>query len=145
MSIQTDVSDYDQVKNMLQQTVNSFGSIDIFVNNAGMAKDNLIFNMTPDEWQRVMDINCGGVFNCTKASMEYFMAKRDGVIVNISSVMGERGWIGESNYAASKGAINAFTRCSTVELARLGVRVNAVMPGFCPTELVSGLMAKDGG
>ena len=60
------------------------------------------------------------------------------MIVNISSVMGERGWIGESNYAASKGAINAFTRCCAIELARFGVRVNAVLPGFVPTELVEG-------
>ena len=67
------------------------------------------------------------------------------MIVNISSVMGERGWIGESNYSASKGAVNAFTRCCAVELARFGIRVNAVLPGFAPTELVAGLIEKDGG
>jgi 3-oxoacyl-[acyl-carrier protein] reductase len=65
--------------------------------------------------------------------------------VNVSSVMGERGWTGESNYAASKGAINAFTRCAALELARFGIRVNAVLPGFAPTEMVSGIVAKDGG
>jgi len=65
--------------------------------------------------------------------------------VNVSSVMGERGWIGESNYAASKGAVNAFTRCCAMELARFGVRINALLPGFSPTELVAGLGAKDGG
>jgi 3-oxoacyl-[acyl-carrier protein] reductase len=92
-----------------------------------------------------MRINFGGVFNCTKAAMTHFMGQRDGVIVNISSVMGERGWIGESNYAASKGAVNAFTRCCAVELARFGVRVNAVLPGFAPTDIVAGLLAKDGG
>jgi 3-oxoacyl-[acyl-carrier protein] reductase len=92
-----------------------------------------------------MRVNFGGVFNCTKAVMGHFMAQREGVIVNVSSVMGERGWIGESNYSASKGAVNAFTRCSAVELARFGVRVNAVMPGFSPTELVAGLTQKDGG
>jgi 3-oxoacyl-[acyl-carrier protein] reductase len=67
------------------------------------------------------------------------------VIINVSSVMGERGWVGESNYAASKGAVNAFTRCAAMELARFGVRVNAILPGFAPTDLVAGLTEKDGG
>jgi 3-oxoacyl-[acyl-carrier protein] reductase len=90
-------------------------------------------------------VNFGGVFNCTKAVLEEFMRRGEGTIVNVSSVMGERGWLGESNYAASKGAINAFTRCCAMEFARFGVRVNAVLPGFAPTELVAGLVAKDGG
>ena len=77
--------------------------------------------------------------------MGHLMSQRDGVIVNVSSVMGERGWTGEANYAASKAAINAFTRCSAMELARFNVRVNAVLPGFAPTELVAGLTARDGG
>ncbi|HEY7951524.1 MAG TPA: SDR family oxidoreductase, partial [Solirubrobacteraceae bacterium] len=84
-------------------------------------------------------------FNCTKAALGTFMSQREGAIVNISSVMGERGWTGESNYAASKGAINAFTRCCAVEFARFGIRVNAVLPGFAPTDMVAGLMDKDGG
>jgi 3-oxoacyl-[acyl-carrier protein] reductase len=92
-----------------------------------------------------MRVNFGGVFNCTKAAMSHFMGERAGVIINISSVMGERGWIGESNYSASKGAVNAFTRCAAMELARFNVRVNAVLPGFAPTELVGGLVQKDGG
>jgi len=92
-----------------------------------------------------MKVNFGGVFNCTKASMEHFMGERDGSIINISSVMGQRGWLGESNYSASKGAVNAFTRCAAMEYARFGVRINAVLPGFVPTELVEGLVAKDGG
>jgi 3-oxoacyl-[acyl-carrier protein] reductase len=101
--------------------------------------------MEPADWLDVMKVNFGGVFNCTKAAMSHFMARGEGVIVNVSSVMGERGWVGESNYAASKGAINAFTRCAARELARFGVRVNAVLPGFSPTELVGGLLEKDGG
>jgi len=73
------------------------------------------------------------------------MKEREGVIVNVSSVMGEVGWTGESNYSASKGAVNAFTRCCAVELARFGIRVNAVLPGFSPTDMVAGLLEKDGG
>ena len=140
-----DVSDYDQAETLVEQTVEQLGGLHVLVNNAGIAKDALIFNMEPEDWLDVMRVNFGGVFNCTKAAMGHFMGQRDGVIVNVSSVMGERGWIGESNYAASKGAVNAFTRCCAMELARFGVRVNAVLPGFAPTELVAGLIEKDGG
>jgi 3-oxoacyl-[acyl-carrier protein] reductase len=140
-----DVADYAQAKTLVEQTLKELGGLHILVNNAGIAKDGLIFNLEPEDWLAVMRVNFGGVFNCTKAVMGHFMAQRDGVIVNVSSVMGERGWIGESNYAASKGAVNAFTRCCAMELARFGVRVNAVLPGFSPTELVAGLVQKDGG
>jgi 3-oxoacyl-[acyl-carrier protein] reductase len=125
--------------------VEALGGLHIVVNNAGIAKDSLIYNMDPGEWLDVMKVNFGGTFNCTKAALQTFMGQREGVIVNISSVMGERGWTGESNYAASKGAINAVTRCCAVELARFGIRANAVLPGFAPTEMVSGLLEKDGG
>jgi 3-oxoacyl-[acyl-carrier protein] reductase len=140
-----DVSDYAQAEEIVAQTLEQLGGMHIVVNNAGIAKDNLIYNMDPSEWLDVMKVNFGGTFNCTRAALRTFMAQRDGVIVNISSVMGERGWIGESNYAASKGAINAFTRCCAVEFARFGIRVNAVLPGFAPTEMVAGLTEKDGG
>lgn len=144
-AISGDVADYGQAKALVEQTLKELGGLHILVNNAGIAKDGLIFNLEPEDWLNVMRVNFGGVFNCTKAVMAHFMAQRDGVIVNVSSVMGERGWIGESNYAASKGAVNAFTRCCAMELARFGVRVNAVLPGFSPTELVAGLTQKDGG
>jgi 3-oxoacyl-[acyl-carrier protein] reductase len=140
-----DVSEYEQAQAAVAQTVEQLGGLHIVVNNAGIAKDALIYNMAPTEWLDVMKVNFGGTFNCTKASLEPFMSQREGVIVNISSVMGERGWTGESNYAASKGAINAFTRCCAVEFARFGIRVNAVLPGFAPTDMVAGLMEKDGG
>src|SRR5439155_18921641 len=130
---------------MVQQTIDELGGLHILVNNAGISKDALIFNMDPNDWLDVMRTNFGGVFNCTKAAIGHFMGERDGAIVNISSVMGERGWVGESNYAASKGAVNAFTRCCAMELARFGVRVNAVLPGFAPTGLVAELLEKDGG
>src|SRR5262249_52378942 len=135
-----DVADFAQAQAMVEQTTRDLGGLHVLVNNAGIAKDALIFNLQPEDWLQVMKVNFGGVFNCTKAVMPHFMSQREGVIVNVSSVMGERGWIGESNYAASKGAINAFTRCCAMELARFGVRVNAVLPGFAATELVAGLV-----
>jgi 3-oxoacyl-[acyl-carrier protein] reductase len=140
-----DVAEYDQAQAMVKQTIAELGGLHVLVNNAGISRDALLFNMQPNDWLDVMRVNFGGVFNCTKAVLEHFMGQRDGVIVNVSSVMGERGWVGESNYSASKGAINAFTRCCAMELARFGVRVNAVLPGFAPTELVAGLVQKEGG
>jgi 3-oxoacyl-[acyl-carrier protein] reductase len=144
-AVQGDVADFDTAGAVVQQTVDALGGLHILVNNAGIARDILIFNMDPKDWLDVMQVNFGGTFNCTKAALGHFMGQREGVIVNISSVMGQRGWIGESNYSASKGAINSFTRCAAVEFARFGIRVNAVLPGFAPTELVAGLTDKDGG
>lgn len=140
-----DVAEFEDAQSMIGQTISDLGGLHVLVNNAGISRDALIYNMEPNDWLDVMRINFGGVFNCTKAALDHFMKERDGVIVNVSSVMGERGWMGESNYAASKAAINAFTRCCAMETARFGVRVNAVLPGFSPTELVSGLVDKDGG
>lgn len=139
-----DVSDYAQAEAVVNQTIAELGGLHVLVNNAGISRDSLIFNMEPEDWLTVMQVNFGGVFNCTKAAMQHLMGQRDGSIVNISSVMGERGWIGEANYSASKGAVNAFTRCAAVELARFNVRVNAVLPGFAPTDLVAGLVEKGG-
>jgi 3-oxoacyl-[acyl-carrier protein] reductase len=145
VAIGGDVSDFAQAKVVVDATAEALGGLHILVNNAGIAKDKLIYNMEPEDWLSVMQVNFGGVFNCTKAALTHFMAQRDGVIVNVSSVMGEGGWIGQSNYSASKGAVNAFTRCAAVELARFGVRVNALLPGFAPTDIVAGLLEKDGG
>jgi 3-oxoacyl-[acyl-carrier protein] reductase len=140
-----DVSDFAQAGTVVEKTIAELGGLHVLVNNAGIARDLLVFNMGPDDWLDVMKVNFGGTFNCTKQVLEHFMGQRDGVIVNVSSVMGERGWIGESNYSASKGAVNAFTRCCAMEFARFGIRVNAILPGFAPTELVAGLTSKDGG
>jgi 3-oxoacyl-[acyl-carrier protein] reductase len=145
LAVQGDVSDYEQAQRVVQATIDGLGGLHVLVNNAGIAKDALIFNMEPEDWLNVMKVNFGGTFNCTKASLQHFMSERDGAIVNISSVMGQRGWLGESNYSASKGAVNAFTRCAAMEVARFGIRVNAVLPGFVPTEMVEGLTAKNGG
>ena len=145
VSVEGDVSEYEAAERIVAESVEKLGGLHILVNNAGISRDALIFNMEPTDWLDVMRVNFGGVFNCTKAALQQFMSQREGTIVNISSMMGLRGWTGESNYAASKGAINAFTRCAAVELARFGIRVNAALPGFAPTDLVQGLLEKDGG
>ncbi|MDQ3163095.1 MAG: 3-oxoacyl-ACP reductase FabG [Actinomycetota bacterium] len=145
VALQGDVSEFGEAQKVIEQTIAQLGGLHVLVNNAGIARDALIYNMEPQDWLDVMRVNFGGVFNCTKAAMGHFMGQREGSIVNISSVMGQRGWMGESNYSASKGAVNAFTRCCAMELVRFGVRVNAVLPGFVPTEMVEGLTGKDGG
>jgi 3-oxoacyl-[acyl-carrier protein] reductase len=140
VAIRGDVADYAQAEALVAASIAGLGGLEILVNNAGIAKDGLIFNLQPDDWVDVMRVNFGGVFHCTKAVLEHFMGQREGAIVNVSSVMGERGWIGDSNYAASKAAVNAFTRSSAMELVRFGIRVNAVLAGFVPTELVGRLL-----
>jgi len=139
ITVAGDVSDAAQARQVVDRVVDELGGLDILVNNAGISRDSLIYNMTPEDCWEVMRVNFGGVFNCTQAVLPHFMAKGDGVIVNVSSVMGERGWIGESNYSASKGAVNSFTRCTALESARFGIRVNAVLPGFAATDLVTNL------
>jgi 3-oxoacyl-[acyl-carrier protein] reductase len=144
IAVHGDVSDPGAADGVVRRTIAELGGLHVLVNNAGVARDGLIYHLDQHDWLAVMKVNFGGVFNCTRAAMGHLMGQRGGAIVNVSSVMGERGWVGESNYAASKGAVNAFTRCCALELARFDVRVNAVLPGFTPTDLVEGLMAKDG-
>ncbi|MDG4859868.1 3-oxoacyl-ACP reductase FabG [Streptomyces sp. T-3] len=145
IAVPGDVSDHEQAAAMFRRVIDELGDVDILVNNAGVSRDGLIYNMGPQDWWEVMRVNFGGVFNCTKAVLPHLMAKGSGAIVNVSSVMGERGWIGEANYSASKGAVNAFTRCCAMESARFGIRVNAVLPGFTPTDLVAPLTEGDTG
>jgi 3-oxoacyl-[acyl-carrier protein] reductase len=145
LAIGGDVAEPEQADALVRQTIADLGGLHILVNNAGIARDGLIYNMSHADMFEVLRVNFGGTFNCTRAAIGHLMSQRSGAIVNVSSMMGERGWIGESNYAASKGAINSFTRCAAMELARFRVRVNAVLPGFAPTDLVAELLAKDGG
>ena len=101
--------------------------------------------MEPEDWQSVMNVNFGGIFNCTKAALRHLMRERDGSIVNISSVMGQRGWVGQANYSASKGAVNAFTRCARWSSPASASASTPSCRASSPTELVEGLTEKDGG
>ncbi|MBC3841465.1 SDR family oxidoreductase [Streptacidiphilus sp. 4-A2] len=145
VAIGADVSDPAAARELVEETRRRLGGLHILVNNAGITSDGLIYDMAPDAWWEVMKVNFGGAFHCTHAVAGHFMSQRDGAIVNISSVMGERGWIGQSNYSASKGALNAFTRAAAIELARFNVRVNAVLGGVVPTDLINEILDRDGG
>jgi 3-oxoacyl-[acyl-carrier protein] reductase len=145
VALHADVSDPEAAHALVEDAAQALDGLHVLVNNAGITRNGLIWDVTPDAWLDVMRVNFGGAYHCTSAVARRFIAQRDGAIVNISSVMGLSGWIGQSNYAASKGALNAFTRSTAVELARFGVRVNAVAAGIVPTELVDEVLAKDGG
>ncbi|MGW6421374.1 SDR family NAD(P)-dependent oxidoreductase [Nocardia sp. NPDC055053] len=145
VAIGADVSDATAAQDLVAETMNQLGGLDVLVNNAGITNDGLLWKMTDDDWWEVLRVNLGGTVNTTRAAAPHFMAQRSGSIVNISSVMGVSARPGQSAYSASKGALNAFTRSSAMELARFGIRVNAVLGGVVPTDLISGLLSHDNG
>lgn len=132
---QLDVRDAQGCVAAVEQVVERCGRIDVLVNNAGCIRDNLLGMLEDDDIRVVLDTNVGGVFNVTRAVVPHMIAKRSGKIINISSVSGEKGGRGQTNYAASKGAVNAFTRALAAELAPRRITVNAVAPGVIDTEM----------
>ena len=120
------------------------GRIDVLVNNAGLVRDNLLGLLDDDDVRAVLDTNIGGVFNVTRAVVPHMIARRAGKIINVSSVAGEKGGRGQTNYAASKGAINAFTRALAVELAPRRITVNAVAPGVIETDMSQAIRDRAG-
>ena len=144
-SIQTDVANLEEVERMVDEIYRKRERIDVLVNNAGVTRDELLISMAKKDWDLVINTNLGGVFNCTKAVAKYMITQKSGRIINISSVAGERGGRGQSNYAASKGGINAFTRAVAMELAPKGITVNAIAPGVIETDMSSQVIrrAKD--
>jgi 3-oxoacyl-[acyl-carrier protein] reductase len=141
-AIQTDVSDSASVKAMVDQALEKFGHLDILVNNAGLTRDNLIMRMDEADWDLVLDINLKGVFNCSKAVVRPMMKQRYGRIINISSVSGLAGQAGQANYSASKAGVIGLTKALARELGSRQITVNAVAPGFIPTDLTNDLPAE---
>ena len=132
---QVDVRDAAACEAAVERIVDSRGGIDVLVNNAGVIRDGLLAMLSADDVQTVLDTNVGGLFNITRAVVPHMISQRAGMIVNLSSVSGSKGGRGQTNYAASKGAIDAFTRALAVELASRKIRVNAVAPGVIETEM----------
>ena len=138
-SFQCDVSSFEESKSAVEEALQCFGGIDILVNNAGITKDRLILQMTPEEFERVLDVNLKGAFYMTKHLFPHFMRKKSGKIVNVSSVSGLFGNIGQANYAASKAGLIALTKTTARELAGRGVCCNAVAPGFIDTDMTAAM------
>ena len=134
-AMQIDIADAGAVTAAIEQVIGSRGRIDILVNNAGVVRDNLLALLSDEDIRTVLDTNVGGVFNVTRAVVPHMISKRSGRIINLSSVAGEKPGRGQANYAASKGAINAFTRAMAVELASRKITVNCVAPGVIETEM----------
>lgn len=145
LAMQADVSHFEEVEKMVDDIYEKFERVDILVNNAGINRDELLMSMEKEDWDAVINTNLGGLFNCTKAVAKYMMLQKSGRIINISSIAGERGGRGQSNYAASKGGVNAFTRSVAMELAPKKITVNAIAPGVVETEMSSTVIrrAKD--
>jgi len=142
VAVKANVTDNDEVVNMVKKVEKELGKIDILVNNAGITKDNLIIRMTEEDWDSVLDVNLKGVFLSTKAVARTMMKKRYGKIINISSVVGMNGNPGQGNYSASKAGVIGFTKSMAKELSSRGIRVNAIAPGFIETDMTNVLDEK---
>lgn len=132
-----DVSDWEQVREFFKNEIKKKISLDILVNNAGITKDGLIMRMKREQWQQVLDVNLGGCFVCLQQAAVVMMKQRYGRIINITSVVGQRGNAGQANYAASKAGIIGLTKTAAQELGGRAITVNAVAPGFIETDMTS--------
>ena len=135
--LKADVSNPEEVQNVVDKAIEKFGKIDVLVNNAGITRDNLLMRMTEEEFDKVIEINLKGTYLVTKAVTKYMMKKRSGSIINLSSVVGVAGNAGQCNYSASKAGIIGFTKSIAKELASRNIRANAVAPGFIETDMTN--------
>ncbi|SIR76220.1 3-oxoacyl-ACP reductase family protein [Natronorubrum thiooxidans] len=136
IAVGADVSDPDEVVQMADEVHDELGSIDVLVNNAGITIDRKFEEMTYEDWNRVIEVNLNGTFNCTKAFYDDIKTADQGRLINISSVVGQQGNYGQANYATSKGGLIAFTRTIALELARHDSTANCVAPGFTETDML---------
>jgi 3-oxoacyl-[acyl-carrier protein] reductase len=135
----SDASSFSDSEKLVQEVIKDFHKIDILVNNAGIARDNLLLRMSEQDWDLVINVNLKSVFNLTKAVQKEMIKHRFGTIINLSSVVGIEGNLGQSNYAASKAGIIGFTKSVAQELGSRNIRCNALAPGFIDTEMTSKL------
>ncbi len=135
LTVQGDVTNFEDCKQMIESAIKEFGKIDVLVNNAGITKDMLLARMKEEDFKQVIDVNLVGTFNMTKNVISYMMKARNGRIINISSVVGIAGNAGQTNYSASKAGIIGFTKSLAKEVASRNILVNAVAPGFIETNM----------
>ena len=134
-----DVTDNDQVSNLVKNVGEDFGSIDILVNNAGITRDNILLRMKEDEWEEIIDTNLSSIYKMSKSVLREMFKKRSGRIISITSVVGVMGNAGQSNYSAAKAGIIGFTKSLAREVGVRGITVNAIAPGFIETDMTNNL------
>jgi 3-oxoacyl-[acyl-carrier protein] reductase len=134
-----DISDFTQAGSLIKNTIKSMGGLDILINNAGITRDNLIMMMSEKDWDAVQDTNLKGTFNCSKAAIRYMMRKRYGRVINITSVAGQMGNAGQTNYSASKAGQIGFTKALAREVAARNITVNAIAAGYIETDIWAGV------
>ena len=142
LALQGDVRDAARNAAIVDEVIAKFGSLDALVNNAGIRRDALLYNMSDDEWRDVLQTNLDGAMSMTKAALTPMMKQRRGAIVNVASLSGLHGVVGQTNYAAAKGALIAMTKSLAREVARSGIRVNCVAPGLVDTDMIATLDAE---
>ena len=140
--LKADVSNKEEVEELVKKVIDKFGKIDVLVNNAGITKDNLLMRMSEEEFDKVIEINLKGTYLVTKAVTKYMMKQRKGSIINLSSVVGVAGNAGQCNYSASKAGIIGFTKSVAKELASRNIRANAIAPGFIETDMTRSIARK---
>ena len=138
-AIQADVSDFKQAQELVKGAIDAFGGLDILVNNAGITRDTLIMMMSEQDWDDVMNTNLKSAFNCSKAAVRHMMRKRFGRIINITSVAGQMGNAGQTNYSASKAGQIGFTKALAREVASRNITVNAIAAGYIETDIWAGV------
>ena len=139
MGLKMNVADADSVQQAVDSVIEKYGRIDVLVNNAGITKDGMMSRMEEAEFDSVIAVNLKGTFNATKSVSQYMLKKRSGNIINISSVVGIIGNVGQANYSASKAGVIGLTKTSAKEFAKRGIRVNAIAPGFIKTDMTEQL------
>ena len=136
---QADVSNFKQAQDLVKFAVDTFGDLHILINNAGITRDTLIMMMSEEDWDAVINTNLKSTFNCSKAAVKHMMRKRYGRIINISSVAGQMGNPGQTNYSSSKAGQIGFTKSLAREIAARNITVNAIAPGFVDTEILDAM------
>ena len=142
LAISGDVSDFADAKRMVDQAIEELGSVDVLVNNAGITQDTLMLKMTEEDFEKVLKVNLTGAFNMTQSVLKPMIKAREGAIINMSSVVGLMGNIGQANYAASKAGLIGFTKSVAREVANRNVRINAIAPGMIESDMTAVLSDK---
>lgn len=139
VAVQADVSDAEQAEKLINETIEHFGQIDVLVNNAGINRDKTLKKLEVDDWDEVIQVDLNSAFYTVRAALPHMIERGSGKIINMSSFVGEAGNIGQANYAAAKAGLLGFTKTAAQELARYGITVNALCPGFIETDMVASI------